>query len=122
MKQIRSGKWPIFGAITTAIEKISNLFWRKSHHFKSSRVEDFPDVMKRFTLYLATGGENLRAAALICPCGCAEVIELNLLTAVRPRWEVIEHPKGLVSLSPSVRRLEGCRSHFWIRRGQVYWC
>lgn len=122
MNQNRPVKRKILGAITSVFEKFANLFQRKSKLFKSFRVEDFPDALNRSTLYLATGGKNLRAAALICPCGCGDIIELNLLAVVRPRWEVIEHPKGLVSLTPSVKRLKGCRSHFWIRRGQVHWC
>jgi hypothetical protein len=122
LKQSNSGRRTFFGAFKSAFGKILNIFRRKAELFKSLRVEDFPDSMKRFTIYLASGGENIRAAGLVCPCGCGEVIELNLLASVRPCWQVIEHPKGLVSLSPSVRRMNGCRSHFWIRNGQINWC
>jgi hypothetical protein len=59
---------------------------------------------------------------MICPCGCKEVINLNLLKTVRPRWSVKEHPDRTVTLTPSVWRQKGCRSHFFLRRGRIEWC
>jgi hypothetical protein len=59
---------------------------------------------------------------LICPCGCGEVIELNLLEQARPRWSVQEHPDRTITLAPSVWRQKGCRSHFHLRRGRIDWC
>lgn len=122
MKQTNSGTRSFIGVIKSALGKFSSLFQREKGLFKSLRVDDFPDTMESFTLYLANGGEYLRAAGLVCPCGCGDLIELNLLKAVRPCWHVKEHTKGLVSLTPSVRRMKGCRSHFWIRNGRTYWC
>ncbi|WP_436231260.1 DUF6527 family protein [Caballeronia sp. LjRoot29] len=59
---------------------------------------------------------------MICPCGCGEVIELNLLKQARPCWSAEEHPDGTISLVPSVWRQRGCRSHFFLRRGGIEWC
>lgn len=59
-------------------------------------------------------------AALVCPCGCGEVIELNLSPAAKPRWR-LEVENGRPTLSPSVWRTTGCRSHFWVRQGKVEW-
>ena len=61
------------------------------------------------------------AAGLNCPCGCGDVIELMLLADVDPRWTLEIDDLDRPSLTPSVWRTVGCRSHFWVRRGQVEW-
>lgn len=96
--------------------------WRKSRRFRGERVEEFPDALQRAKIYLAGEGDNLWAAALICPCGCGDVIELNLLKQARPCWSVQEHQDGSVSIDPSVWRSKGCKSHFYVRHGRIDWC
>ena len=90
------------------------------YHYK--HVEEFPHSLETHKLYIA--GENgfFWAASMLCPCGCGAVIELNLLKKARPCWTPHEHPDGLVSLVPSVWRRQGCRSHFYLRRGRIDWC
>jgi hypothetical protein len=90
--------------------------------FRPVHVEDLPDALSPGSVYLAGEGENLWAAAMLCPCGCGEVIELNLLPQVRPRWAVDEHVDGKLTLTPSVWRQKGCRSHFILRDGRIIWC
>jgi hypothetical protein len=85
-------------------------------------VQEFPDKLDRAMVYLAGEGYNLWAAAMICPCGCGDVIELNLLKRARPCWGVQEHSDGTITLAPSVWRQKGCRSHFILRRGRIDWC
>jgi len=34
---------------------------------------------------------------MICPCGCGDKIELNLMKATRPCWTAEQHPDGLVT-------------------------
>lgn len=99
-------------------------FWStpKPRPIRCIRVEDFPATLESATVYLAGEGTNLWGAAMICPCGCAEVIELNLLKQVRPCWSAEEHADGTVSLVPSVWRQKGCKSHFFLRRGGIEWC
>lgn len=57
-----------------------------------------------------------------CPCGCGHVIELLVIAEAKPRWDVSVDIQGRPSLSPSVWLRKGCRSHFWLRNGRVYWC
>ena len=121
MKRNGSTKFSFLESVTTAFKKLFG-FNAKTKLFKGIHVDDFPDSLNQFTLYLANGGVSPCAAALNCPCGCGEVIQLNLLEAARPCWKVREHPKGLVSITPSVQRTKGCRSHFWLREGEIYWC
>lgn len=96
--------------------------WRKPRLYRGASVEEFPDRFEREKIYLAGEGNNLWGAAMVCPCGCGAVIELNLLTQVRPCWSVQQHPDETITLAPSVWRQKGCRSHFLIRRGRIIWC
>lgn len=62
------------------------------------------------------------AAALNCPCGCGETIELMLMEGVQPRWDITIDTNNRPTLHPSVWRKTGCRSHFWIHGGEIVWC
>lgn len=57
-----------------------------------------------------------------CPCNCGTPLLLSLSKARRPRWSVSTDWWGRPTLSPSVRRTDGCRCHFWLRKGTVEWC
>lgn len=65
---------------------------------------------------------ELWSAGLRCPCGCGEIIELPLFAEADQHWRVRVGADGLPSLSPSVWRRTGCRSHFWLSDGRVRWC
>ena len=84
-------------------------------------VADEPDTIRPNCLYLLGSFRRSWAAILNCPCGCNAVIRLNLLPEVRPRWKVKKHLDSTVSVFPSIDRMFGCKSHFWIRRGIVIW-
>ncbi|WP_354678502.1 DUF6527 family protein [Cupriavidus plantarum] len=85
-------------------------------------VEDLPDQFKPRTLYVVGENEPYWLAAFVCPCGCGETIQLPMITGQRPRWTLDSKGTRLPSLSPSVDRTVGCRSHFWIRAGKIWWC
>ena len=61
------------------------------------------------------------SVGFLCPCGCGETIELLLPRFVSPRWSLVVDDIGRPTLSPSVWRNEGCRSHFFVKRGRVVW-
>lgn len=110
-------------AARTSGKKLQEKLLRKKlKPYRSVRVEEMPDTVKPLTVYLCGEGKYLWAAAMICPCGCQEVINLNLLKTVRPRWDVQEHTDGTVTLTPSVWRQKGCRSHFYLSHGRIDWC
>jgi hypothetical protein len=94
----------------------------KTSAYRCARVDELPDRLANRTLYLAGEEGHIWAAAMSCPCGCGERIELNLLAQVRPSWTAEPHADGSVTLAPSVWRQKGCRSHFWVRRGRIVWC
>ena len=69
-------------------------------------------------------GDNghFSCAAMLCPCRCGQVIQLNLVVGTRPVWTVeIDSDTQAVTLRPSIWRTKGCRSHFLLRRGRVRW-
>lgn len=90
--------------------------------YRAAHVEDLPELPKALTVYIAGEGPNVWGAAMLCPCGCGETIELNLLRQARPCWTVTEHEDGSVTLLPSVWRQKGCKSHFFVRHGHIDWC
>lgn len=72
-------------------------------------------------MYIVQEDSYEEQAAMICPCGCGRVLQMNLLPDERPCWQVTHHRDGTVSLHPSVWRMKECKSHFWFRSGRVYW-
>ncbi|MGO9145122.1 MAG: DUF6527 family protein [Desulfomonilia bacterium] len=85
-------------------------------------IEELPEQLLPGIVYLVGEAEHFWCAALLCPCGCQAVIQLNLLTSTRPVWQFERHPiMDLPTLSPSIRRTQGCKSHFFLRRGRVHW-
>lgn len=89
--------------------------------YRALECEDLPDALEPNTVYLIGDAGRPWSAALICPCGCRDIIRLSLVPNDRPRWSASVGPLGLVSLHPSIWRVKGCRSHFFIRRGRVLW-
>lgn len=97
-------------------------FQRKPVRFKTEHVEELPDQIEPETIYIAGEEKYLWFVAMICPCGCGETLLMNLLADARPRWSVVFNANNTVSLSPSVWRKVGCRSHFFLRESKVVWC
>lgn len=57
-----------------------------------------------------------------CPCGCGRAIELQVFPEARPKWRLVIDGKNRPTLYPSVWVKDGCRSHFWLQKGKVFWC
>jgi hypothetical protein len=95
--------------------------WIYRDRLRSVRLEELPDAPKKRNLYLI-GDRQPWAAAFICPCGCGEVIQLSLLPRDSPSWSVALDRDGFATLSPSVWRTKGCKSHFFVREGSIVWC
>jgi len=89
--------------------------------FRFVHTDELPESVDPLTVVAVGEGGHLWYAVLTCPCGCGETIQLSLLTDERPRWRLTEHA-GVPTLSPSVWRHRGCRSHFILRDGLVTWC
>lgn len=80
-----------------------------------------PEPLRRRTLYILNEDGQPWVASMICPCGCGETLEMNLLTDERPCWRYSVDSLGHPSLEPSVWRKIGCHSHFFLRKGRIEW-
>jgi hypothetical protein len=56
-----------------------------------------------------------------CPCGCHTDIFLNLLKDAKPIWRFHISKKNKITITPSIWRKVGCKSHFFIRKGKIEW-
>ena len=95
--------------------------WSSPRKFRIAETEELPDKLKKFTLY-AIGEGSPWLAALQCPCGCGDIIQLTLLENESPRWSLRREKDGTATLFPSVWRSKGCQSHFVLKRGVIFWC
>lgn len=82
-------------------------------------VDELPDELQPNRLYLL--GTPPWSAAIVCPCGCQELIHLSLLPDDSPAWRLRLDGNALPSLAPSVWRTKGCQAHFFLRHGEIFW-
>ena len=114
-------------SVTALLRWIINFFsWLKrllNRSYRSCLVNgELPDKLRPKRVYIVEEDGYREHASMVCPCGCQQVLHMNLLPDERPCWKITEHSNGAVSLHPSVWRQKGCRSHFWLRNGHIHWC
>jgi hypothetical protein len=97
-----------------------NLFSRFKKRHRAAFCKDLPPKLKSNTIYIIGANSYEWLIAFECPCGCKDVIQLNLLTNSSPFWNYKLY-KGKVSIYPSIYRTKGCKSHFTLRNGIVKW-
>ena len=56
---------------------------------------------------------------MVCPCRCAEILRVNLMTSIQPYWDLVKNDHG-VTADPSLD-VRSCGSHFWLRDSRVHW-
>src|SRR5262249_23262012 len=81
-----------------------------------------PNSLRPGVLVVVGRRPNPKWVTFLCPSGCGTPLLLSLSQTRRPRWSVASDWLDRPSLSPSVRRTDGCRCHFWLRKGSVEWC
>lgn len=84
--------------------------------------EYLPRQLERKTLYIVQEDGYIEQAAIVCPCGCKQILHMNMLPDERPCWAVHKHHDGSYSIQPSIWRQVGCKSHFWFRSNRIHWC
>jgi hypothetical protein len=89
---------------------------------RTVHLEELPDVLDPKDVYVLGEGQYRWFVGMMCPCGCGETVQMSLLKDAKPRWSLVEHTDGTISLHPSVWRKIGCRSHFFLRHGVIQWC
>jgi len=109
------------------LQQIRSIFWPDfdtGPRFRVSHVSEpkDPKTIQSNTVYVASSQGHAKWVQILCPCGCGEVILLNLSKKRRPNWAVRKTFWGKPTISPSIWRKDGCGSHFFIREGRVAWC
>lgn len=89
--------------------------------YKYQFVDDVPDQLRSGTVYLVGNQGYYWQNVMLCPCGCQQVLYMNLMDDYDPYWKYVIQGKT-ISLNPSVNRLVGCKSHFFLRKGKIEWC
>jgi hypothetical protein len=86
-------------------------------------VEDNPDPGKVTPrkLFVVGGKGYAKWVYMKCPCGCGEILTLSLMKKHKPCWSLKIDKLNRATLSPSIWKEDGCRSHFWIRKGKLEW-
>jgi len=92
-----------------------------SRKFKYELVKELPDDIPEKKILIIADGYQPDSLAFKCPCGCNNTIFLNLLLDAKPRWKYCITKRGNISISPSIWRKTGCRSHFYILKGRIIW-
>ena len=88
--------------------------------FEYSESRGLPDSnLKDGKLLLTGSAQKPKWLSFKCPCGCGNVVSLNLMESHYPAWSVTFEKRGL-TVSPSVD-VTTCGSHFWIRNNQISW-
>lgn len=80
-----------------------------------------PDKIKKDIIYVVGGNKYVKWAYLKCPCGCNDSIMLSLSKNRFPSWSVKQDKLGRASISPSINKLDGCKSHFFVKKGKIVW-
>lgn len=87
----------------------------KSTSFEYKFVPMIPDTLMDNTLYVSL---LYNTAVHKCACGCGE----EVVTPISPKdWKLVYDGQS-VSLLPSIGNWSyRCRSHYWIKSGQIVW-
>lgn len=80
-----------------------------------------PGRVKAKTLFIVGGKGYVKWAYIKCPCGCEDVLTLSLMKNHKPNWNLRVDKLNRPTLNPSVWKKDGCKSHFWIRKGKLEW-
>lgn len=96
--------------------------WWLDRRIEIAEGDFLPATMPKRNLILVRDGAEDWSVGLVCPCGCGRTIELLLIAEANPHWHLAVGSRGRPTLTPSVWLRDGCRSHFWVRKGKIIWC
>lgn len=88
---------------------------------KAVRVPDQATALANLrpgVLVLVMPGDKPKSLKMLCPCGCGEVVSMNLMPKAGKAWRIWQERDRTLSLWPSVWLDVGCKSHF-ILRGNI---
>ena len=109
--------------IAWLVSRWNALFGRRAEPYRVVLVEGrFPALLHQRRIYILTEDGDPWEARFVCPCGCKQELDLNLLPDQRPTWTITQDQEGIATIHPSVWRHVGCKSHFFVQNGVVNWC
>jgi hypothetical protein len=103
---------------------ICDLLWRLgAFQYKVELISDNPnpESIRRNIVYIVGGENYVKWVYMKCPDYCSEIIMLQITKEKYPSWEIQYDKIGRVTIYPSVNKLDGCKSHFWIKKGNIQW-
>jgi hypothetical protein len=110
--------------ISRIYKKLKNYFYylvNSPHKYTQVIVADIPSILDNNKVYVVGVKGNYWLAVMKCPCGCGDTLHMNLIDSHRPCWKLAISKDHTISFKPSLWRKSGCRSHFFIRNGEVIW-
>ncbi len=110
--------------ISALNQLIRDMLWTSNlFQYKVEIIADNPnpDVLKDNIIYVVGRDSYVKWAYLKCPSKCGDIIMLSLIKSKRPSWVIKQDKIGRPTIYPSIRKLDGCRSHFWVKKGKLIW-
>lgn len=72
-------------------------------------------AITRGTLVVVQPSDRPKSVKFLCPCGCGEVLSINVMRGAGKAWRIVFDLRRGLSLYPSVWLDVGCESHFILR-------
>lgn len=94
-----------------------------SQKYMGEFVDDLPleNEIEDNKIYIVGENGYEWQGAFNCPCGCGDLIQLNLLEGGENIWRIASRNSKKISITPSINRTMGCKSHFTVTNGKVRW-
>lgn len=94
--------------------------WHQTE-FQLRHVDDLPEIVCDRVIYVVGEIKHPWLLAFKCPCGCLNLVQLNLLKDADPCWRFKVDKKKKINIYPSVWKTNGCKSHFFIHKSKIQW-
>ena len=91
---------------------------RRASYERAARTQtqaEAAEMARRGRIGVVMAGRRMKLAVFQCPCGCDEILRVNLMRESGRAWRGNFDKKARFSLYPSVRLRGGCMSHFILR-------
>lgn len=102
------------------IKHLINSYARLQGKYYPCEGEELSGKLANKEVFVCGSLEKNWVIVMICPCGCGDKIYLNTLQSEQPCWKIKHTIKG-ISISPSIWRTKGCKSHFFLKNGKIIW-
>jgi len=110
--------------LSRGVRLVRDILWTLNiFQYKVELISDNPntDLLQNRIIYVVGNEKYVKWAYLKCPSNCDDVIMLSLIKSNGPSWRISQDKLGRPTIYPSIHKLDGCKSHFWIRSGKINW-